>query len=79
MFDLVAFSFRLPRMAILTSASVENGTNASSTSVPWLYDLTVDDTTFVMTSSFIIFTMQTGKWTNEAALNVIINHILIEI
>ncbi|XP_065331565.1 putative ammonium transporter 2 isoform X2 [Cloeon dipterum] len=47
-------------MAILTSASVENGTNASSTSVPWLYDLTVDDTTFVMTSSFIIFTMQTG-------------------
>ncbi|XP_071440388.1 putative ammonium transporter 3 [Hetaerina americana] len=27
---------------------------------PWIYDLSLDDTTFLMTSSFIIFTMQTG-------------------
>ncbi|XP_046399246.1 putative ammonium transporter 2 [Ischnura elegans] len=30
------------------------------TYAPWIYDLSLDDTTFLMTSSFIIFTMQTG-------------------
>lgn len=33
----------------------------SSYVIPGVYDLTVEDTNWVLTSSFIIFTMQTGK------------------
>lgn len=33
----------------------------SSYIIPGVYDLTVEDTNWVLTSSFIIFTMQTGK------------------
>lgn len=32
----------------------------SSYVIPGVYDLTVEDTNWVLTSSFIIFTMQTG-------------------
>ncbi len=27
---------------------------------PWIYDLSWDDATWILTASFIIFTMQTG-------------------
>lgn len=33
----------------------------SSYVIPGMYDLTVEDSNWVLTSSFIIFTMQTGK------------------
>lgn len=33
----------------------------SSYVIPGLYDLSTEDTNWVLTSSFIIFTMQTGK------------------
>lgn len=33
----------------------------SSYVIPGVYDLTVEDSNWVLTSSFIIFTMQTGK------------------
>lgn len=35
--------------------------NATEDEIPWLYNLNQDDTSWIMTSSFIIFTMQTGK------------------
>lgn len=28
--------------------------------IPWLYDISLDDTNWIITSSFMIFTMQTG-------------------
>lgn len=34
----------------------------SSYVIPGLYDLSVEDTNWVLTSSFIIFTMQTGTF-----------------
>lgn len=50
--------------------SKENATNTafhttarnSSYVIPGMYDLTVEDSNWVLTSSFIIFTMQTGKY-----------------
>ncbi|CAG9766110.1 unnamed protein product [Ceutorhynchus assimilis] len=32
----------------------------SSYSIPWLYNITVEDANWIITSSFMIFTMQTG-------------------
>lgn len=29
--------------------------------IPWLYDIKLEDTNWIITSSFMIFTMQTGK------------------
>lgn len=29
--------------------------------IPWLYDITQEDTNWIITSSFMIFTMQTGE------------------
>lgn len=43
--------------------SVENhfwNTRNSTYVIPGVYDLSVEDTNWVLTSSFIIFTMQTG-------------------
>lgn len=34
----------------------------SSYVIPGVYDLNTEDTNWVLTSSFIIFTMQTGKY-----------------
>lgn len=53
----------------------ENSTNTafrttarnSSYVIPGMYDLTVEDSNWVLTSSFIIFTMQTG---NQAIVNI---------
>lgn len=28
--------------------------------IPWLYDINVEDTNWIITSAFMIFTMQTG-------------------
>lgn len=46
----------------------QNGTSAftlnprnSSYVIPGVYDLNTEDTNWVLTSSFIIFTMQTGE------------------
>lgn len=38
-----------------------SGPKNSSYIIPGVYDLTVEDTNWVLTSAFIIFTMQTGK------------------
>lgn len=52
----------------MVSGSGENSSTAfrttsrnSSYVIPGMYDLTVEDSNWVLTSSFIIFTMQTGK------------------
>lgn len=37
------------------------GSRNSSYIIPGVYDLTTEDTNWVLTSSFIIFTMQTGE------------------
>lgn len=29
--------------------------------MPWYYDMSLEDTNWIITSSFMIFTMQTGK------------------
>lgn len=42
------------------NAFTSNAKN-SSYIIPGVYDLSVEDTNWVLTSSFIIFTMQTGK------------------
>ncbi|KAL3286597.1 hypothetical protein HHI36_001097 [Cryptolaemus montrouzieri] len=38
--------------------SVVLGTNTSD--IPWLYDISLEDTNWIITSAFMIFTMQTG-------------------
>lgn len=53
----------------MVASSKENSTTTafhttsrnSSYVIPGMYDLTVEDSNWVLTSSFIIFTMQTGK------------------
>lgn len=37
------------------------GSRNASYIIPGVYDLTTEDTNWVLTSSFIIFTMQTGE------------------
>lgn len=36
---------------------IDNQTNT----IPWLYDINTEDTNWIITSAFMIFTMQTGK------------------
>ena len=43
------------------SSSGRGASNRSDGSVPGIFDLDVGDTNWVITSSFIIFTMQTGE------------------
>lgn len=43
------------------SAAFYSGPKNSSYIIPGVYDLTTEDTNWVLTSSFIIFTMQTGN------------------
>lgn len=43
------------------SPSFFTGPKNSSYIIPGVYDLTTEDTNWVLTSSFIIFTMQTGE------------------
>lgn len=57
------------RSLILTENSTLNQAGAfrsvarnSSYVIPGVYDLSVEDTNWVLTSSFIIFTMQTGQY-----------------
>lgn len=57
------------RTNLLTENSTATQANAfnsmaknSSYVIPGVYDLSVEDTNWVLTSSFIIFTMQTGKY-----------------
>jgi ammonium transporter, Amt family len=54
------------------SASTAFGSFARNSSyvIPGIYDLEIEDTNWVLTSSFIIFTMQTGKtFVNFLTLN----------
>jgi hypothetical protein len=43
------------------SSSEQGASNSSHDGIPSIFDLDVADTNWVITSSFIIFTMQTGK------------------
>lgn len=43
------------------SSAFESTARNSSYVIPGVYDLTVEDSNWVLTSSFIIFTMQTGN------------------
>lgn len=43
------------------AATFFSGPKNSSYIIPGVYDLTTEDTNWVLTSSFIIFTMQTGE------------------
>lgn len=36
----------------------------ANNTLPWLYDIDPGDTNWIITSSFMIFTMQTGKYSN---------------
>lgn len=45
----------------------------SSYVIPGVYDLSTEDTNWVLTSSFIIFTMQTGKYWVEPIMSLIRN------
>lgn len=61
---------------VATSSNNENTTTAfrttsrnSSYVIPGMYDLTVEDSNWVLTSSFIIFTMQTGSYILEDCEN----------
>lgn len=47
----------LKNLTLITATTARN----SSYVIPGLYDLSVEDANWVLTSSFIIFTMQTGK------------------
>lgn len=41
----------------------ENLTEINKTdSIPWLYNIDTEDTNWIITSAFMIFTMQTGKF-----------------
>jgi ammonium transporter, Amt family len=43
------------------SAAFSSFSRNSSYVIPGIYDLEIEDTNWVLTSSFIIFTMQTGN------------------
>lgn len=40
----------------------EQFVNNQTTTIPWLYDINTEDTNWIITSAFMIFTMQTGKF-----------------
>lgn len=48
---------KLKNLTLITATTARN----SSYVIPGLYDLSVEDANWVLTSSFIIFTMQTGR------------------
>lgn len=50
-------------LTVVPAAATSFVTTAKNSSyiIPGVYDLTVEDTNWVLTSSFIIFTMQTGE------------------
>lgn len=37
-----------------------NVTNIETQSIPWVFDINIEDSNWIITSSFMIFTMQTG-------------------
>lgn len=37
-----------------------NFTNVGNQSIPWVFDINIEDSNWIITSSFMIFTMQTG-------------------
>lgn len=39
----------------------EQFVNNQTNTIPWLYDINTEDTNWIITSAFMIFTMQTGK------------------
>lgn len=39
-----------------------NVTKTKNESIPWLFDINIEDSNWIITSSFMIFTMQTGKF-----------------
>lgn len=54
-------------MDIENSTSEINATlepTVANSTLPWLYDIDPGDTNWIITSSFMIFTMQTGKYSN---------------
>lgn len=75
-------------------ASIENNTASASNAfgsfarnssyvIPGIYDLEIEDTNWVLTSSFIIFTMQTGelcRWifshTADIEKNALMTHLI---
>lgn len=46
---------------LLDSAESITGNNKSEEIIPWLYNIDTEDTNWIITSAFMIFTMQTGK------------------
>jgi hypothetical protein len=71
---------RVPQFAVMCSTypicsgvgnDSNNGpgaTNTSDSNIPGIFNLDVGDTNWVITSSFIIFTMQTGETHHYALL-----------
>lgn len=54
----ITITFLFQKMGT-TNVSLQNGTDGSG--LPWMYDIKLEDTNWIITSSFMIFTMQTGK------------------
>lgn len=51
----------------MAPTNLTNSNNLNETEfMPWIYDIEQDDTNWIMTSSFIIFTMQTGLVKKDA-------------
>lgn len=44
------------------SANASNLTAEEEEELAWMYDIGIEDATWVLTASMIIFTMQTGKF-----------------
>lgn len=48
-----------------------NVSNVSTRNIPWLFDINIEDSNWIITSSFMIFTMQTGNfnysWNNKTS------------
>lgn len=47
------------------NVSIENKDENVSKLMPSLYNVSMEDSNWIMTSAFIIFTMQTGKFSNN--------------
>jgi len=58
------------------SSSEPGASNGSQGSIPSIFDLDVADTNWVITSSFIIFTMQTGDKRYSTAANCVTGVVL---
>lgn len=44
-----------------TSSNTNNSNNTMEKELPFMYDIGMEDSTWVLTASMMIFTMQTGK------------------